>query len=244
MDMKIERRIYKDTEIRAADNNGAKTLVGYAAVFNSLSEELWGFKEKIERGAFKRSIDEGADVRALFNHDPNYVLGRTISKTLTLSEDERGLKVEITPPSVQWAKDLVETISRGDVSQMSFGFRVKKEQWETAGDENIRTLLDVDLFDVAPVTFPAYQGTSIQSRALGEGLDVQTIERVLVRVEHKLPLTDKDRQVIHRAKDVFAGLEDIFEAQTVKDGQGDISQTASVVVAIRKRLLTLRNRQL
>ena len=242
-DMKIERRISKDTEIRAVAEGDVKKLTGYAAVFNSLSEELWGFREKIAPGAFQRSINAGADVRALFNHDPNYVLGRTVAKTLSLSEDSRGLKVEITPPNIQWAKDLVETISRGDISQMSFGFRVVKEQWEEKDDENIRTLLDVDLFDVAAVTFPAYAGTSIQSRSLAENdLDMEGIERVFIRVEHKLPLTDKDRQVIHRARDVFAGLEEILGADAAK-GPGEITQGAPELVAIRQRILRLRNRK-
>jgi HK97 family phage prohead protease len=241
-DMKIERRLSKDTEIRAEGDG--KKLVGYAAVFNSLSEELWGFREKIAPGAFQRSINAGADVRALFNHDPNFVLGRTTAKTLSLSEDSRGLKVEISPPDIQWANDLVASITRKDITQMSFGFRVVKEQWEEKEDENIRTLLDVDLFDVAPVTFPAYTGTSIQSRSLAErDLDIEGIERVFIRVEHKLPLTDKDRQVIHRATDVFAGLEEILRAGAMK-GQGEITRGAPELVAIRKRLLALRNRQL
>lgn len=241
-DMKIERRISKDTEIRAVAEGETKKLVGYAAVFNSLSEELWGFREKINPGAFQRSINEGADVRALWNHDPNYVLGRTSAKTLSLMEDSKGLKIEIKPPDTGFSRDLMVSIERGDISQMSFGFRVVKDQWEEKEDENIRTLLDVDLFDVAPVTFPAYKGTSIQSRSLAErDLDIEGIERVFIRVEHKLPLTDKDRQVIHRAKDVFAGLEEILGADAGK-GRGEITHGAPELVAIRQRILRLRNR--
>jgi HK97 family phage prohead protease len=181
-------------------------------------------------------------VRALFNHDPNFILGRTVAKTLSLAEDSKGLKVEITPPDIQWANDLVASISRKDISQMSFGFRVVKDQWEEKEDENIRTLLDVDLFDVAPVTFPAYKGTSIQSRSLVErDLDIEGIERVFIRVEHKLPLTDKDRQVIHRARDVFAGLEEILGADAGK-GQDEIIHGVPELVAIRQRILRLRNR--
>lgn len=240
-DMTIEHRMWKQSEIRAVDADGVKHLVGHAAVFNSLSQELWGFREKIAPGAFKRTIDEGADVRALLNHDPNYVLGRTVAKTLVLSEDDRGLRVDITPPNTQWAKDLIETVSRGDISQMSFGFIVRKEQWEENEDQNIRTLLDVDLFDVSPVTFPAYPATDIQARSI-LGIEVNSIEKVLIRVEHKLPLTDKDRSVIHRAMEMFASLED-----TLKEPDGEkLKDTlqAAALVAIRKRLLNIRNRNL
>lgn len=240
-DMTIEHRIWNQSEIRAVDADGVKHLVGHAAVFNSLSEELWGFREKIAPGAFKRTIEQGADVRALLNHDPNFVLGRTISKTLTLSEDDRGLKVDIIPPNAQWAKDLVETVSRGDINQMSFGFIARKEQWEENEDQNIRTLLDVDLFDVSPVTFPAYPATDIQARSI-MGIEVNSIEKVLIRVEHKLPLTDKDRLVIHRAMEMFAGIED-----TLKEPDGEkLKDTlqAAALVAIKQRLLNIRDRKL
>jgi len=164
----IERRDFPVTELRAiTDDKGLRTITGYAAVFDSLSEDLGGFREKIEPGAFKKSIKKD-DVRALWNHDSSYVLARNKSKTLTLKEDEHGLKIDITPPDAQWARDLMTSIDRGDVDQMSFGFQTITDRWETQNKEEIRTLMEVKLFDVSPVAFPAYPDTEVGLRSLEE----------------------------------------------------------------------------
>lgn len=163
----IERRINTvgALEFRAGEGDDAvPTLVGYAALFGELSEDLGGFREQIASGAFAKSI--GGDVRALFNHDANLVLGRTKSKTLSLSEDQRGLRIEITPPNTSIANDLMESVRRGDVDQMSFGFRTVKDSWDEVDGEIIRTLVDVRLFDVSPVTFPAYAKTDVAVRSM------------------------------------------------------------------------------
>lgn len=160
----IERRVFPLDEMRAADGDGGNKIVGHAAVFDSLSEELWGFHEKIAPGAFKRTLKK-ADVRALFNHDPNYVLGRSKSSTLKLAEDDQGLAIEVDPPDTQWARDLLVSMRRGDITQMSFGFRAIKERWEGTLDNPIRVLEEVELFDVSPVTFPAYPETDVQVRS-------------------------------------------------------------------------------
>ena len=106
-----------------------KKIGGYAAVFDSESYSVGNFVEKISKNAFEKSIKRD-DIRALFNHDPNYVLGRVKSKTLVLSEDDKGLRYRVEPPETQWAKDLLVSIKRGDVSQNSFGFEIVKERWE------------------------------------------------------------------------------------------------------------------
>lgn len=163
----VERRVFPIRELRIAGDDKPK-ITGYAAVFNELSEDLGGFFERIQQGAFSKTLKE-ADVRALFNHDPNYVLGRTKSKTLELAEDDTGLRIEIDPPvEAQWAQDLIVSMKRGDVDQMSFGFRTIRDEWVTAGDQIVRTLLEVKLYDVSPVTFPAYPQTSAQVRALDD----------------------------------------------------------------------------
>ena len=149
-------------EIRAAEGQ----IEGYAAVFNQVAEIWPGFREVIRPGAFARAIEEGADVRALWNHDPNYVLGRRGSGTLAVNEDEHGLRYVVRPPRAQWAEDLQETIGRGDVNRSSFAFIVRLERW-TQDVENgfsLRELLDVDVIDVSPVTYPAYEGTSVGLR--------------------------------------------------------------------------------
>lgn len=165
--MKREQRTYDFAELRverAADK--PSKIIGHAAVFNTIGDGGW-FREKIAPGAFSASI-ETDDVRALWNHDPNYVLGRNKSGTLRLQEDGRGLLIEVDPPDTQFARDLMVSIERGDVSQMSFGFEVIKDSWERSTEGNnqdIRTLEKVRLWDVSPVTFPFYKETDVAVRS-------------------------------------------------------------------------------
>jgi HK97 family phage prohead protease len=146
-------------EVRS-NEDGTVTMVGYAAKFNTRSQDLGGFVETIAPGAFTRSIDAGADVKALFNHDPNIVLGRSTAGTLRLTQDETGLRYEVDLPNTQAGRDLAVSLQRGDISQSSFAFRTIKDDWsfDTDGRE-LRTLHDLDLRDVSPVTYPAYLDT-------------------------------------------------------------------------------------
>lgn len=158
-----------DIQIRVErrDGEGSK-IIGHAAVFNSLSDDLGGFREQIAPGAFTEAVKTD-DIRALWNHDPNYVLGRNRSKTLRLSEDTKGLAIEIDPPDTQWARDLMISIERGDVSQMSFAFSVKPNGQNWGKDDDgkvVRTLTNVRLYDVSPVTYPAYQQTDVALRSM------------------------------------------------------------------------------
>jgi HK97 family phage prohead protease len=164
-DEKIERRTVP-CEYREGDGTTAPVITGHAAVFDTPADIGGFFTEVIAKGAFTRAIKEGDDVRALWNHDANYVLGRT-PKTLRLSEDDKGLAFEIDAPTTQTIKDLVlEPMKRGDVSQASFAFIVTKEQWSEEDPKNpVRTILDVRLFDVSPVTFPAYNTTDSSVRS-------------------------------------------------------------------------------
>lgn len=168
--MKIERRSFP-VDFRAEDVDGVQAIVGHAAVFNSWSEDLGGFREQVAPGAFNKTLQE-ADVRALFNHDPNYVLGRVKAETLELAEDETGLAIRAVPPDTQWARDLAVSLERGDIDQMSFGFQVIKDEWE--GQD--RTLLEVRLFDVSVVTFAAYPDTEAHLRSLMAAIETETDE--------------------------------------------------------------------
>jgi len=164
MDREI-RAIPAEFRIQQKENEPLK-IIGYAARFNELSEEMWGMREKIAPGAFTEAIGK-SDVRALWNHDPNYVLGRTKNGTLQIREDEQGLFYEVTPPDAQWARDLVESIKRGDVDQSSFAFTVEAQEWDERSDPITRTIVKVkELFDVSPVTYPAYPTATSGVRSL------------------------------------------------------------------------------
>ena len=161
-DLKIEKR---------ALNDGVSTvIVGYASVFNRESENLGGFVEIIEPGAFRDAIMKD-DVRALFNHDDNLVLGRVKSRTLEMSEDELGLRVSIVPPETTYARDLMAVMARGDVSQMSFAFTLDREDQEWTEDKTrglyVRKIKRIRrLYDVSVVTNPAYPDTTVAASQL------------------------------------------------------------------------------
>jgi len=174
---RIERR-YVGSKVEFRADGDARRIVGYAAKFDRDSQPLgWsGFIERIAPGAFKKTIKE-ADVRALFNHEPNIVLGRNKAGTLDLSEDATGLRYEIEPDmgNTQTA-DVVRMIERGDVSQSSFGFEVVKVEWvyPQADDEPLlRILREVKLWDVSPVTFPAYLDTEVEVKKALRGLALE-----------------------------------------------------------------------
>jgi uncharacterized protein len=159
-------------EIRCADNpvvieqrgEGDETqdhVVGYALKFNSLSRTIGWFREKIDRGALENA--DMNDVVALFNHNIDMVLARTISKTLTLEVDDAGLRYSFSPPNTTAGRDLVESLKRGDVQHSSFSFSISEDKWEEDEEGNeIRTVLKIKrLYDVSPVVNPAYlQATS------------------------------------------------------------------------------------
>jgi uncharacterized protein len=158
------RTFAANIELRADEGQEKRKIKGHAAVFNEIAGDPDMFLEQIAPGAFSESIGKD-DVRALWNHNPDYVLGRNIAGTLTLTEDERGLAIDIDPPDTQWARDLMHSIDRGDISQMSFGFRVLDQVWEVRDGIDVRTLKKVELWDVSPVTFPFYEGTDVALRS-------------------------------------------------------------------------------
>lgn len=159
----MERRYA--AELRAA---GGKKLTGYAAVFDSMSEDLGGFTEIIRPGAFSRSLQSNSrDPLALVQHMPHLVLGRRSAGTLRLSQDGKGLAFEIDPPDTQTARDLMVSVQRGDIRGASFAFSVPKggDRWDVRGGQAIRELVDVDLHEITVTANPAYQDTSVALRA-------------------------------------------------------------------------------
>lgn len=164
-------RVTAQVEYRAEPEADADkdrvTIRGHAAVFDRLSGDLGGFRERIKRGAFRKALDKQDDVRLLVNHDAYPVLARTKSNTLELREDPRGLHVFADVAPTTFAKDLRVSMQRGDIDQMSFGFTVARggDEWAERDGEIIRTITEVDqLFDVSVVTFPAYPQTTVDAR--------------------------------------------------------------------------------
>jgi HK97 family phage prohead protease len=227
----LEQRAFPFTEVRVDSEEESPRIRGYAAVFDKLSVPLYGFREKISPGAFARSIEKD-DIRALWNHDPNYVLGRTKNNTLLLEEDERGLKIEIIPPDTQWGRDAAELIRRGDVDQMSFAFNTVKDLWENPGtDKAIRTLVQVNVVDVSPATFPAYPQTTVKTRtALTDaGLNFEALEGLFVRSQRGVSFTRTDVDLINTSIEILSSY--LPAEPESRDGDGG---------AAPERLRTLR----
>ena len=169
---KKETRVLSNPEFRFKEEDG-NTLFGYAARFDSeavLTHPVHGeFTERISPGAFGNVLN--ADVRALLNHDPNFVFGRTKSGTLRLSEDDNGLKTENNLPETQAAKDLKISVERGDITQQSFGFVVGKDEWSEDPETKkvTRNIKEIEkLFNISYVTYPAYPDTEVALRSLDE----------------------------------------------------------------------------
>ena len=154
-------------EIRSNGTLSAKgkTLSGYAAVFNS-EAVLGDFTEVIRHGAFAKSLATGSNVRALYHHDGNALLGTTQGGTLQLREDSHGLAFTLALPDTTHGKDLAILVDRGDIQGCSFGFRVAPggDRWEQRSGMMLRELLNVDLLEVTLTADPAYQDTTVAMR--------------------------------------------------------------------------------
>ena len=183
-----ERRFITETvkiDVREEqDANDADIIEGYALKFNKQTVIGDYFREEIMPGALDNILND--DVRALFNHDPNMVLARSVNGegTLQLMVDETGLKYRYETPNVSYAEDLTENIRLGNVSQSSFGFSIDEQEWiERDGELPLRQITSLKrLYDVSPVTYPAYQDTSVGKRSLdafrAENIEVNEEENV------------------------------------------------------------------
>ncbi len=186
-------------------NTEQRKIVGRPAVYNQLSDDLGGFRERILPGAFTKTLQE-SNVKALWNHDDNYVLGSRKAGTLTIIEDGEGLSFEAAPPDTQWARDFMQSVERGDVDQMSFRFRTIRDRWvKDENDQLLRELVEVQLVEVSPVTFPAYPQTSVDLRTMGVEIDPEEIQEIALRsaTGH---LTDADRARLTEIRTAIAQL--------------------------------------
>jgi HK97 family phage prohead protease len=201
----IERRLFLGkVELRApADGSTSPgTLLGYGAVFNQLSVDMGGWREKLAPGCFAARY--GDDVRGLFNHEPDNLLGRSTAGTLRFIEDDHGLRSEIDLANTQCGRDTAELVRRGDMTGMSFSFTVDSgmDEWDWSGDTPVRTVRAISkLYDLGPVTFPAYEGTACQMRSAPPGLEAARTKRAhqLLELEQ-----DKARMSLARARQALS----------------------------------------
>lgn len=161
--MEKETRTIQFEIRKSTDADKPRRIEGYAALFDTRTDLVW-FDETIAPGAFDEA--DMSDVVALFNHDPNLPLARTSSGTLDLKIDERGLFYSFEVPDTSTGRDLLTLIERGDISQSSFAFTINKESWtDEQGEKTLRTIEKIEkLYDVSPVTYPAYSETTALAR--------------------------------------------------------------------------------
>jgi len=231
---KIERRTYTVRNVEARSEDGEMRLSGYAAVFNEPSLPL-PFREYIAPGAFRKTLQETPDVRLLINHE-GLPLARTKNGTMTLTEDEIGLRFDAVLADTSESRDLYKLINRGDVDQMSFAFRVIRQKWN--GDRSERTLTEVSLADgdVSVVTYPAYPATSVEARealikavqAVKEGREV-TGESLIV-LETVFSDLQEGHEYVMRAVEMMATLLNIEEGGYDEDEEEEDSVRAVDVV--------------
>jgi len=212
---KLETRVsYAEVELREVQGSNGMTFEGYAAVFNSPSQPIGGqFTEYVAPGAFKRSLQARNDIKLLWNHDTGQVLGSTRAGTLTLIEDNRGLKAIAQLPDTQLGRDTAVLLKRGDVANMSFGFTVPKNGDSWSEDYSVRTLNSVRLHEVSIVSFPAYMSTTAQVRSL----DTNVLADALFKLEQGESLSEDEGVLVKSVVDKL--IEEINDApeQTLLD---------------------------
>jgi HK97 family phage prohead protease len=171
MDPMERRTIPSLLELRTEPDDESGVMAGYAAVFNQEADIGGLWREKIRAGAFTDTLKRGDEVYALWNHDPSQVLARNTKSDgtrggLRMHEDRSGLKVSIRPYDTPTGREVLTLVREGGIDKMSFAFLVEDEVWSRKDGMDIREITKVRLFDVSPVTFPAYSGTSISARAM------------------------------------------------------------------------------
>lgn len=179
-------------ETRKTDD-GKMQVTGYAAVFESLSVPIFGFREKIRAGAFKNTITKN-NIRALWNHNRDFVLGSMGNGSLKLSEDDRGLRFELDIADTQIGRDAFVSIGRRDVDGVSFSFSAVKQEWDETDPKNvIRTLVEVECDEISPTAFPAYEETSVSTRTAKDAYEEH--RGVLQKAQEQKEIETRAREI-------------------------------------------------
>jgi len=221
---KLETRIVEVEAFEVREEADGMHLEGYAALFNSRSENLGGFTETIKPGAFRASLKARNDIKLLWNHDTGAVLGSTRAGTLTLTEDDRGLRVSATLPNTSYGRDAKELVARGDVSAFSFGFSMPArggDEWSADGTE--RVLKSVRLHEVSLVAFPAYPETAGTATVRGldkiakrADVDADALADALLKIENGEDITTDDRQLLEKVLSELAPEPGVVEPEVDK----------------------------
>jgi len=233
----IEQRV-NTTEFEVREEGDGMHFSGYAALFESPSQPL-PFTEKIARGAFKRSLRARNDIKFLWNHDSGEILGSTRAGTLTLSEDDRGLKVEGMLPNTSRGRDVAELLRRGDVDAMSFGFSVPQGGDTGSADGSERTLKSVRLHEVSVVAWPAYTATAgtvsvrkYEKTAERAEVNADALADALLKIEDGLNITSDEQEMLSRVINTLAPEPEAVESEP--EVTGDVS-----MLELKKKKLEL-----
>jgi len=234
---KLETRIVAVDDFEVREEGDGMRLEGYAALFNSRSENLGGFTETIKPGAFRSSLKARNDIKLLWNHNSDIVLGSTRAGTMTLTEDERGLKVSALLPNNTAGRDARESISRGDVTGFSFGFSMPArggDEWNAEGSE--RVLKSVRLHEVSVgVAFPAYPETNGTATMRGldkiahrAQVDADALADALLKIENGEDISSDDRNVLQTVIDELA-----------PEAEAPVKDNSLEMMALKKKKLQL-----
>ena len=238
---KIETRV-STQKFEVREDGDGMTFEGYAAVFNSPSQPL-PFTEKIAPGAFRRSLRSRNDIKILWNHDTGSVLGSTRAGTLSLTEDNYGLKVRATLPNTQLGRDTAELVRRGDIDSMSFGFSVPSggDDWNSDGTE--RTLRSVRLHEVSIVAFPAYEATAGTASVRGldkiakrAEVDADALADAMLKVEIGDDLTTEESEILSK---VISSLTPEPAEEAEVETEGEEPELNQAMLELKKKKLEL-----
>lgn len=236
---KLETRIVEVDQFEVREDSDGMHLEGYAALFDSRSENLGGFTESIKPGAFRSSLKARNDIKLLWNHDTGAVLGSTRAGTMTLTEDERGLKVSADIANTSYGRDAAELVRRGDVTGFSFGFSMPArggDEWNAEGTE--RVLKSVRLHEVSLVAFPAYPETNGTATVRGldkiakrAGVDADALADALLKVENGEDISSDDRNLLQTVIEELAPEPEAVESE--------VDQKGLEMLALKKKKLQL-----
>lgn len=199
----IEKRFTDFTEYRVTEDDKPH-IQGFVTVYKKLSDPIWNFNEKMRTGAFKESLDDESIIKkSYFNHDPNIVLGNTENDSVTFTDKKQGIWLDTIPPATQAANDVVVLVRDGYVNHASFAFTVTEEKWSGTLDNPIREIIKGVFHEGGPVSDAAYPQTSVNVRAMyqGLGIDFKAIRSNVARYHLGIEMTTEEMDVLKRTAD-------------------------------------------